>query len=424
MSIVHRLSLHKGLRHIPLIRSLLNWAPDSRLARAVNIHDLRECAEKRAHAMVYGYLDSGSDDEIAKRRATEAYDDIEMHFNVLRGLKPPIDMSTRVFGRDVRLPFFGSPTAGQRMFHSDGEMCTARVAKQEGMLFGLSSLATTSIQDIATVNPDGPKVFQLYVWKDRGLLKSVIDQAKEAKYDALALTVDFTFYGNRERDIRNGFTIPPSYSPRQILDAAKRPAWTWDLLTNDPYTYALLDKAVPAESLAKFVNEQISPEFGWKDAEWLLGEWGGKTAIKGVTRADDAVKAKALGFHTVWVSNHGARQLETSPPTIDVLPHIRDSLGDDMEIIVDGGVMRGTHICKALAMGADAVAVGKAYLYGLAAGGESGVEKAITILKTELERAMGLLGVGSICELKSRGPTLLRRRGSTMENPARPRPQG
>lgn len=249
------------------------------------------------------------------------------------------------------------------------------------------------------------------MWKDKELVRDCLAQAKEGGYHAVALTVDFTWYGNRERDIRNGFTIPPKYTVNQMVEAIKRPAWTWDLLSNDPYKYALLRDDVPAESLASFVNEQINPAFDWKDAEWLCNEWDGPVALKGCARADTAVRALDAGFQTIWISNHGGRQLDCSPATIDTLPAIRAAVGKDVEIILDGGVQRGTDICKALALGADSVGFGKPYLYGLGAGGSKGVTKTLEILRVELERAMGLLGVGTVAELKEQGHDLVTKRG-------------
>jgi isopentenyl diphosphate isomerase/L-lactate dehydrogenase-like FMN-dependent dehydrogenase len=359
--------------------------------------------------MVFDYLDAGADDEISLRRGKDAYSQLEMHYKVLSGIKPPLDLSTKIFGMDVKLPFFGCPTAGNRMFHWEGEAAAAKAAEKHGTLYGLSSLATTGITEISKLH-NGPKVFQLYVWKDRELVKDVIAKAKEGGFGALALTVDFTWYGNRERDIRNDFSIPPKYNLTQTIEAIKKPAWTYDFLSHEPYTYACINTDVPADSLAAFVNSQIAPEFGWSDAEWLLGEWNGPAAPKGVVRPEDAVKAKEIGFSTIWISNHGARQLDTSPATIDVLPSIREAVGPDMEIILDGGVQRGTDIAKALALGADSVGVGKPYLWGLAAGGEAGVNKAYDILRVELDRAMGLLGTPTVDALKKEGPALIKRR--------------
>eukprot|EP00958_Prasinococcus_capsulatus_P023660 scaffold3582_cov335-Prasinococcus_capsulatus_cf.AAC.3 len=406
----HSLGVHKVLGLFnPIVKPLVDFFPNQRLKNAVNIADLRAAAKLRAHKMVFDYLDAGADDEIILRRAKDAYSQLDMHYHVLAGLEPPLDLSTKIFGKDVKLPFFACPTAGNRMFHTEGERAAANAARHHGTLYGLSSLATTGISDIAEIC-QGPKVFQLYVWKDRGLLREVLARAKEGGFDALALTVDFTWYGNRERDVRNGFTIPPSYSISQMVEAVKRPAWTWDFLANPPYNYACINTDVPADSLAAFVNSQINPAFNWKDAEWLNSEWGRPSAVKGVVRTDDAKRALDVGFSTMWVSNHGGRQLETSPATIDVLPSIREAVGPDVEIILDGGVQRGTDIAKALALGADAVGCGKAYLYGLAAGGTPGVIKALEILRVELDRAMGLLGVATVDELKRRGPGLIRRR--------------
>lgn len=367
--------------------------------------------------MVFDYLDAGADDEISLRRGKDAYSELEMHYKVLAGMKPPLDLSTKIFGKDVKLPFFGCPTAGNRMFHWEGEAAAARAAMHHGTLYGLSSLATTGITEVGAIT-SGPKVFQLYVWKDRELVKEVLAKAKEGGFDALALTADFTWYGNRERDIRNDFSIPPKYSVAQVVEAIRKPAWTYDFLSHDAYTYACINTDVPADSLAAFVNSQLSPEFDWKDAEWLLGEWGGPAALKGVVRPEDAVQAVETGFSTIWVSNHGARQLETSPATIDVLPSIREAVGPDVEIIMDGGVQRGTDICKAIALGADSVGVGKPYLYGLTAGGTAGVIKALEILRVELDRAMGLLGTATVEQLKKEGPSLIKRRaGSARDYP-------
>ena len=260
----HSLGLHKLLRPLrPLVNPFVEAGAKRRLRNAVNIADLRECARKRAHLMVFDYLDSGADDELALRRAKDAYSELELHYNVLAGLQPPLDLSTTIFGRDVRLPFFACPTAGNRMFHRDGEAAVAAAAQKHGAIYGLSTLATTSVEDVGKLH-DGPKIFQLYVWKDRELVRDMLAKAKEGGYDALALTVDFTWYGNRERDIRNGFTIPPSYSLQQMYEAIKKPAWSWDFLSSDPYTYANLNADVPADSLASFVNDQINPAYSWK----------------------------------------------------------------------------------------------------------------------------------------------------------------
>lgn len=419
------LSIHKLLRHVPL-NALLDRPYQRAVRKAVNIADLRRVAQQRAHRMVFDYLDGGADDEITLRRNKDAYTQYEMHYQVLRGIKPPLDLSTTLFGQKVRLPFFGCPTAGNCMFHYLGEQAAAQAAVDHGMLYTMSSLSTTSIPRIAEIcSNDHPKLFQLYVWKDREIVRDVLQQAKEHGFQALALTVDVAWMGNRERDLRNGFSVPPSYSLKQTMAALRSPAWTYDFLSHEPYAYACIRPNVPAESLVGFINSQLTPDFGWKDAEWLLGEWHTPhTAIKGVVRPEDALLAKETGFSTVWVSNHGGRQMETAPATIDVLPSIRKAVGPDMEIVLDGGIQRGADIAKALALGANGVGVGKPYLWGLAAGGTQGVQKAYQILQTELDRAMGLLGAGTVAELREKGPSLVRKRtGSVRDYPDRYAPE-
>lgn len=359
--------------------------------------------------MVFDYIDGGADDEITLQRNREAYAEFEMHYSVLSGFGPA-DMSTRLFGHEVSLPFFAAPTAGQKMFHRDGEAAAATVCAEEGAYYCLSTMATTGLDEISELLPTQPKLLQLYLWKDRELLRDVLQRAREAGFTGLALTADTPWLGNRERDAHNGFTVPADMNPRQVYHSLMAPAWTFDFLSQPPYSFALLsDDGAPAEELVVTFNEKMSKDYSWRDAEWLLGEWNGHASLKGVCRPEDAVKALATGFDSVWVSNHGGRQLETSPPTVTLLPAIREAVGEDAEVIVDSGVMRGTDIAKALALGASGVGIGKAYLYGLAAGGTPGVRRAFSILKGELERAMGLLGVGSVAELRRRGPELVRR---------------
>ena len=404
----HKFGLHKVFRHIPL-SGLLDAPYRNALQTTVNIADLRHIAKARAHKMVFDYLDGGADDEITLRRNKDAYSQYEMHYKVLAGLKPPLDLSTTIMGHQVDIPFFPCPTAGNCMFHHEGEVGAARAARKHGAMYAMSCLSTSGFQEIATAYP-GPKIFQLYVWKDRQIVTDILSQAKEVGFEALALTVDVSWMGNRERDPRNQFTVPPTYSLHQTIKAIQRPAWTWDFVSRPPYAYACFNKDIPAESMASFINSQLTPDFGWKDSEWLLGEWNGPAALKGVCRPEDAVQAQQTGFSTIWVSNHGGRQMDTAPASIDVLPFIREKVGSSMEIILDGGIQRGTDIAKAIAMGADSVGVGKPYLWGLAAGGERGVDKALTILRTELDRAMGLLGTPNIAKLKGDGPSLIRKR--------------
>jgi len=409
----HSLGVHKLLGPLRSTLGRLLDAPSS--ARIASKHvacvaDVRALARQRAHRMVFDYIDGGSDDEISLRRNAQAFAELEMHYGVLSG-HGPADFRTRLFGSDTALPFFVAPTAGQKMFHRDGEVAAATVCAEEGGYYCLSSMATTGLAEVSSLLPEQPKLLQLYLWKDRELLRDVLQGARESGFTALALTCDTPWLGNRERDVHNGFTIPADFSPRQVYHALLAPAWSFDFLAHPPYSFALLSPdGAPAEALAKTFNDKISKDYSWKDAEWLLGEWNGHTSLKGICRPDDAVKALSLGFDSVWVSNHGGRQLETSPPTIELLPAIREAVGPDAEILVDSGIMRGTDIAKAIALGANGVGIGKAYLYGLAAGGTPGVRKVFAILKRELEIAMGLLGVASVEELRARGPELVRGR--------------
>ena len=296
-------SLHRLLSPLkPLVR-VLDVPSRRRLAAAVNVADLRECASARAHKMVFDYIDGGADDEIALNRSRSAYSELEMHYHVLSG-HGSIDLSTSLFGHELGLPFFCAPTAGQRMFHPDGETAAASVCADNSMLFCLSALGTTSLEEIAAIHT-GPKVLQLYLWKDRGLVKDVLQRAKEAGFTGLALTADTSWFGNRERDPRNGFTVPPNYSPQQVLAALARPAWSLDYVSSEPVRFAVAGSDAPAEALTAYFNSMMSKDYSWADAEWLLGEWNGSTALKGVCRVEDAERAVRTGFDAVWVSNHG-----------------------------------------------------------------------------------------------------------------------
>lgn len=289
-------------------------------------------------------MDGGADDEITLRRNKDAYTEMEMHYRVLAGNASTtlVDLSTHLFGRSVQLPFFGCPTAGNKMFHAEGEAAAAWAAVHHGSAYALSSLSTTSFDEIdaaisttttttTTTQINGnnnqqsiPKVFQLCVWRDRELVRDILAEVKRYKFDALALTVDVSWMGNRERDLRNGFSIPPNYTLQQTIQAVLKPAWTWDFVSNEPFQYACINQDVPAESLVSFINRQLTPDFGWSDAEWLLGEWGGQhAAIKGIVRPNDAVQAVATGFDIIWISNHGGRQMDSAPATVSVLPSIR-----------------------------------------------------------------------------------------------------
>ena len=395
----------------PVVMPILDKASQQRVESAVNIADLQKAAEKRSHAMVFGYLDGGADDEVALRRSVDAFNDVELRHACLHGVgHGELDLRTDVMGIPSKMPFFITSCAGQRMFHADGEIATAKAAEKYGLAMALSQLTTSTFEDVREAHPTGAKALQLYVWRDRHMLKDVLDRAKELGFTGLALTADFSWVGNRERETKTGFTVPPDYSVRQCIDALKAPAWTYDYMSREQYGYkAVPDAEFPAETLVDFIAAQMKPEFDWKDAEWLINEWGstGPVALKGVACVDDAARAVEAGFQSIWVSNHGGRQLDSSIATLDVLPEVREAVGPDVEIIVDGGVRRGLDVIKALARGADSVGLGRAYLFGLAAGGQPGVEKALSILGRDVELSMGLLGCRTVAELKAKAPKIL-----------------
>ena len=348
--------------------------------------------------MVFDYIDGGAEDECSLSGNEAAFAKHRFVHRVLRDVSAP-DASIQLFGKRRPVPFFLSPTAGNRLFHTDGEIAVAKAAGQAGIVSGLSTLGSTSIEDFAATG-SGPKWFQTYVWKDRDLTRDMVLRAKAAGFEALVVTVDLPVHGHRERDHRNGFAIPPKIGIRQVKDALLAPRWTFDYLRSKPIRYANLSQETAAMSLADFVGEQLDPSFSWDDAAQLIGDWNGPAILKGVVHPVDAQRAIDIGFTGIQVSNHGGRQLDRDIAPLDALPAIRKAVGPDIPLILDSGIRRGGDILTALIMGADAVSCGRAYLYGLAAGGEAGVSKAIQILTTELLRSMALLGAESTESLR------------------------
>lgn len=373
------------------------------LKRCYNIGDLRKKAKRRLPKPIFHYLDGGADDEVTLRRNTDAFDDYELNPNYLTDTSN-IDLSTDALGVKIDMPVFLSPTGMSKLFHHTGEPAVARAARKFGTLYSLSTLATTSIEDVADAT-DGPKMFQIYVYKDRGLTKEFIARCKAAKYDAICLTVDVPVPGNRERDKVNGMTMPPKFDLSSLLSFALHPEWSLRALNVKNFDLANVEQrddlsvAGKPVSVMQYLTDQIDQTVTWKDAEWLAQEWGGRFLIKGVHSVHDAKKAAEIGAHGVMVSNHGGRQLDGVPACIDALGPIVDATGDKLEVILDGGVRRGSHVIKALAMGATACSIGRGYLYGLGAGGQAGVERALTLLRAEIERDMALLGVTKISEI-------------------------
>lgn len=373
-----------------------------RLDDCHNIDDFRKLAKARLPWPVFDYIDGAADDELTKARNTAAFDDVDLVPDVLAGVAD-IDTSCTIMGRKSALPLLLSPTAVQRAFHWQGETAVARAAEKFGLWFGISSLATRSIEEIAELT-SGPKLFQLYVHKDKGLNASMIQRCQNAGFDALALTVDTIVSGKRERCLRSGFTTPPRFSLSAVWSYATRPQWTLDYLLREKFRLPNLDTHVSegskrAVSIADYFNTMLDTSMDWDTAAKIRQDWGGTFCLKGVMSAGDARKAVEIGADAIMISNHGGRQLDGSRAPFDQLSEIVDAVGGEIEIICDGGLRRGTHALKALCTGATAASGGRLYLYALAAAGQPGVERAIGILKDEIERGMRLMGVTSVNQL-------------------------
>ncbi len=370
-----------------------------RLSDCHNIEDFRRLAKARLPFPVFDYIDGAADDELTKARNTEAYESCDLVPDVLAGVEA-IDTSCTLLGRKSALPLMLSPTAVQRAFHWQGETAVAKAAEKYGLWFGISSLATRSIEEIAALT-SGPKLFQLYVHKDKGLNASMIERCQVSGFDALALTVDTIVSGKRERCLRSGFTTPPRFTPASIWSYATRPRWTLDYLLRDKFSLPNLDTHVSegsskAVSIAEYFNTMLDTSMDWDTAAQIRADWGGKFVLKGVMSANDARRAVEIGADAIMISNHGGRQLDGSRAPFDQLREIVDCVGGEIEIICDGGVRRGTHALKAICAGANAASGGRLYLYALAAAGQEGVERSIGILKDEIERGMRLMGVTSV----------------------------
>jgi L-lactate dehydrogenase (cytochrome) len=379
-----------------------------RLSDCHNIDDFRRLARQRLPWPVFDYIDGAADDEQTKARNTAAYGDCDLVPDVLAGVAE-VDPSLTILGRRSALPLILSPTALQRVFHWQGERAVARAAEKFGLWFGISSLATVSIEEIAALT-SGPKLFQFYYHKDRGLNCSMIERCQAAGFDAIALTVDTIVSGKRERCARSGFTSPPRFTPSSALSYAVKPRWALDYVLREKFTLPNLDSHVRegtgrAVSIAEYFNSMLDPSLDWKMAEQLRQDWAGTFCLKGVMSVADARRSVEIGADAIMVSNHGGRQLDGGRAPFDQLREIVDAVGGQIEIICDGGVRRGSHVLKALCAGANCASGGRLYLYALAAAGQEGVERAITLLHDEIVRGMKLMGVRSLQEL---GPERLR----------------
>lgn len=368
---------------------------------AISVNDLREAARRRLPRMVFDYIDGGADDESTLRRNRERFFDYELRWSVLVDVSH-IETSVDLFGHRLAAPLLLAPAASARLYSPRaGERAAARAAHRMGTIYCVSTLASTSIEDIAAETP-GPKLFQVYMWKDRGLVREILQRAKAAGYAGLILTVDTPVAGNRERDPRNAFSIPPRANWRTVTQILARPGYLWDLATTPRIGAANFSHlAGGLGSIVDFINDQFDRTVSWRDAAWLREQWGSEFAIKGVCTPDDAERCLEVGAGTVWLSNHGGRQLDTSPAAIDLVAPVAERLRGRAKLVVDGGVRRGGDVAKAVALGADAVAIGRPYLWGLAAYGERGVERALVILVEELKRTMALLGRPRLSDLNA-----------------------
>jgi|TARA_Y100000310_G_C20699465_1_gene828364 L-lactate dehydrogenase (cytochrome) len=365
------------------------------LDRCLNISNLRDLARRRLPKPIFDFLEGGAEDEWTARRNTDAFNDYTLMPRTLVDIDN-IDMKTTLLGRKIDWPVIIAPTGASALFHHTGESAVARAAADYSTFYTVSTMSNTSLEEIGLLN-DAPKIFQIYVFRDRSLIETLIERCRAAKYDALCITVDTPLSGNRERDRASGMSIPPKLTMKSMIHFASRPKFTLDMLYRSQLGLANFSDVINTESSSsqlalEFINRQFDRTVTWEDAAWLAEKWGGPIAIKGIMSVDDARRAVDCGATAIWLSNHGGRQIDGVPATIDRLADIREALDDSIEVILDSGVRRGTHVVKALAAGADACAIGRPYLYGLAADGYAGVAHALSILRSELERDLALLG--------------------------------
>ena len=367
-----------------------------------NVKDFRKLAKKRLPSPIFHYIDGAADDEVTYRRNTEAYEECDLVPNVLAGVKD-IDMSTTVMGQKLDIPLYFAPTALQRLFHHDGEIAVGKAAEKFGTMFGISSLGTASIEEVSKLIST-PKLFQLYVHNDKGLNKDLVDRCKNSNFETMCVTVDTIVGGNRERDLYTGFTIPMKLKLSSMVSFALHPRWAFNYLTHSSWELSNLKNHIAEgtnvmTNIGDYFTKMIDQSLNWKAVEEINKNWGKQFALKGIMSVEDAKRAVDIGATAIMVSNHGGRQLDGSRSPFDQLAEIVDAVGDKIDVICEGGIRRGTHVLKALSLGAKACSGGRMYLYALAAGGQKGVEKAMSNLRNEIERDMKLMGVTSIDQL-------------------------
>ena len=375
---------------------------ERRLAHAASVADLRRIAKRRLPGGVFDYIDGAAEDERTLAANQDAFAATTFRPRVLRGVKK-VEVAATILGQPLAYPLVLAPTGFTRIADPQGELAVARAAERARLPYTLSTLSTRSIEEVRAVS-DGRLWFQVYAWRDRGLVQEMIERAAAAKFEALVLTVDTAVFGRRERDVRRGFSLPPTIGPRTLVDGALHPGWTWSFVRSEPIRFANVvgrdvgDGASPV-TLSDYINTQFDPALSWDDVTWLRSVWDGPIILKGIQTVADAVLAADAGVEAIALSNHGGRQLDGSPATFSLVAPVADAVGGRTEIICDGGIRRGSDIVKALAAGANACMAGRAYLYALGAAGEPGVDRVLEWFHADMVRTMNLLGVGSIPEL-------------------------
>jgi L-lactate dehydrogenase (cytochrome) len=396
VKVKRRIPSPKDLAQLLRFRKIILSPRQRRLTRALTIYDLRDIAKRRTPQAPFDYTDGGADTESSLTRARAAYEKLEFQPKILLNVKD-VDLSVQMLGKKMSMPLGIAPTGFTRMMQTEGEYAGACAAADAGIPYTLSTMGTRSIEDVAKAAPTGRNWFQLYMWKDRDRSMALVDRAKAAGFDTLVLTVDVPVAGARLRDVRNGMTIPPSLTSKTILNAIPRPAWWINFLTTDPLKFASLDSW--NGTVAELLDSMFDPTVTYEDLKWIRGQWQGNLVVKGIQNVDDAVMSIEAGADAIILSNHGGRQLDRAPVPLHLLPEVIKAVGNKEEVHVDTGIMHGADVVAALASGAKFTWIGRAYLYGLMAGGKPGVDRTLEILRTQITRTMKLLGARTVAEL-------------------------
>ena len=396
VKVKRRIPSPKDLAQLLRFRKIILSPRKRRLTRALTIYDLRDIAKRRTPQAPFDYTDGGADTESSLTRARAAYEKLEFQPKILLNVKD-VDLSVQMLGKKMSMPLGIAPTGFTRMMQTEGEYAGACAAADAEIPFTLSTMGTRSIEDVAKAAPTGRNWFQLYMWKDRDRSMALVDRAKAAGFDTLVLTVDVPVAGARLRDVRNGMTIPPSLTSKTILNAIPRPAWWINFLTTDPLKFASLDSW--NGTVAELLDSMFDPTVTYEDLKWIRGQWKGNLVVKGIQNVDDAVMSIDAGADAIILSNHGGRQLDRAPVPLHLLPEVIKAVGNKAEVHVDTGIMHGADVVAALASGAKFTWIGRAYLYGLMAGGKPGVDRTLEILRTQITRTMKLLGARTVAEL-------------------------